>query len=48
MAFAQKMGAMRDYHLLRFSILNPARLADIGMGPGSRNLGIALKALILL
>jgi hypothetical protein len=44
---AQKTGAMRGYHLLRFSILNPARPVDIGMGLDSRNLGIGLKALVL-
>jgi len=44
---AQRMGAMRGYHLLRFSILNPARPADIGVGPDPRNLGIGLKALVL-
>ena len=43
---AQKIGAMRGYHLLRFSILNPARPADIEMGPDFRNLGIGLKALV--
>jgi len=44
---AQKTGVMRGYHLLRFSILNPAKPADIGMGPDSRNLGIGLKTLVL-
>lgn len=44
---ARKTGAIRNYHLLRFSILNPVRPVDIGMGPDSRSLGLGLKALSL-
>ena len=43
----RKTGAMQGYHLLRFSIVNLTRPADVGMGPDSRNLGIGLKVLVL-